>query len=103
MPTFNENDLSPGDWIRYSAPTGGGVTWIAEVISPCYPFGSEPMADTTLGRVKLAAILEVRRHTCERDGRPKRVVDESTNVQAIRAFPTCSVCGKPQIPFDPPA
>jgi hypothetical protein len=92
---FTESELAIGDWIKFR-DDHGGVGRIAEINS-LYPFGTEPMADTTLGLVKLSAVIEARRQVCDRDGEPKRVVDESGDVTAIKRFPAFSVCGKPQV------
>lgn len=39
----------------------------------------------------------VSKHVCDRRGRPERVVDESYEPQITGLYPTCSVCGKPQV------
>jgi hypothetical protein len=97
MKGSTETDLGVGDWIRYRDPTGGGER-IAEIRS-FYPFATEPTADTTHGLVPISAIVEVRSkpHVCDRRGRPERVVDESTDPPIAGIYPTCSVCGVPQV------
>lgn len=96
MPGFSEADLSVGDWIKYRDV--GGLERIAEIRS-FYPFGreGESLADTSLGRVPLSLILEVRRHLCDRSGKPTSVVDESGDEPITRIAATCSRCGKPQV------
>lgn len=36
-------------------------------------------------------------HTCDAKGRPEKVVDESGDEPLTGIYPTCSVCGKPQV------
>jgi hypothetical protein len=38
----------------------------------------------------------MRQHTCDRNGRPEKVVDE-TGERRVHLYPTCSLCGTPQI------
>jgi hypothetical protein len=46
----------------------------------------------------------VRDHTCDRKGPPAKVIDDPDGDQEITCiYPTCSVCGKPQLSFDKPA
>jgi hypothetical protein len=42
----------------------------------------------------------VNEHTCDRKGPPAKVVDESGDEPITCIYPTCSVCGMPQV-FDP--
>jgi hypothetical protein len=36
-------------------------------------------------------------HTCDRKGPPEKVIDESGDEPITRIYPTCSVCGVPQV------
>jgi len=38
-------------------------------------------------------------HTCNRKGPPEKLIDESGDEPITRIYPTCSVCGVPQV-FD---
>lgn len=118
MPPFTLSDLRPGDWIKYEKPNCGGIKQIAEIRS-FYPFAVEPTADTSVGFIPLAWIVEVRRnapsslsekgrmnvvralrgadHECDRKGRSERIVDETGDKPITRIAPTCSVCRKPQV------
>ena len=40
-------------------------------------------------------------HTCDRKGPPAKVIDESGDEPITCIYPTCSVCGVPQV-FDKP-
>ena len=40
-------------------------------------------------------------HTCNRKGPPAKVIDESGAEPITGIYPTCSVCGVPQV-FDKP-
>jgi cation diffusion facilitator CzcD-associated flavoprotein CzcO len=41
----------------------------------------------------------MRDHTCDRKGPPAKVIDESGDEATTYIYPTCSVCGVPQV-FD---
>ena len=41
-----------------------------------------------------------RPHTCDRKGPPAKVVDETGDEPLTGIYPTCSVCGKPQVFHD---
>jgi hypothetical protein len=36
-------------------------------------------------------------HTCDRTGPPAKAVDASSDEPSAATYPTCSVCGKPQV------
>jgi hypothetical protein len=39
----------------------------------------------------------VRQHICDRNGRPEKVVDRTGERPLVRLYPTCSLCGMPQV------
>jgi hypothetical protein len=41
--------------------------------------------------------VTVSEHTCDRKGLPAQVIDESGDEPITHIYPTCSVCGKPQV------
>ena len=44
----------------------------------------------------------MRDHTCDGKGPPEKVIDESGDEPITGIYPTCSMCGKPQV-FAKPA
>jgi hypothetical protein len=36
-------------------------------------------------------------HVCDRKGPPAKVIDDPDGESITRIYPTCSVCGKPQV------
>ena len=47
--------------------------------------------------------MTVRDHTCDRKGPPAKVIDDPDGESITRIFPTCSVCGVPQMFREPQA
>jgi hypothetical protein len=50
-PRYSALHIEPGDWIEYQEPPEKGGTIRHAKVRAMYPFGREPMVDTTLGFV----------------------------------------------------
>jgi len=46
---------------------------------------------------RTSSLIDVSDHTCDRKGPPAKVIDESGDEPITRIYPTCSMCGKPQV------
>ena len=54
-----------------------------------------------LATVDPSRALAMGDHTCDRKGPPAKVIDESCDEPITGIYPTCSVCGKPQVFLSP--